>query len=261
MFYQNHSPEVVRRGNGIEFKKNGFSRESKEETTLKVTLLGYKVMEQETKYTVYKILVKRAPDHSWVIFRRYTDFSQLHDKLREMFPLFTFSLPPKRWFKNFSAEFLEERKVALEDFLQSLVANKDVINSEAVRWFLCLDEPPAAIDGLDACCDTNYCLQRPSVEKKCEIETLRNFLVHKELQISRPERAMIGTRTAANGEFLRKQDCREGEHDDHRKPNKSSELPFMSHGACWYGSATEDVFTNIKKNMDLEDNSKNSMNE
>lgn len=31
---------------------------------------------------VYKILVKRAPEESWHIFRRYTDFSRLHDKVR-----------------------------------------------------------------------------------------------------------------------------------------------------------------------------------
>ncbi|KAI7809602.1 putative sorting nexin-16-like [Triplophysa rosa] len=224
MFYQNESPEVVRRGNGMEFHRNGFCRESKEESSVIVTLLGYKVMEEKTKFTVYKILVECAPDQSWFIFRRYTDFSQLHDKLKEMFPVFNFSLPPKRWFNNFSAEFLEERRLGLQDCLQNLVANKDVLNSEVVREFLCLDEPRSAFDSLEkrAFCETNCQLQRTLMDNKCEIETLRSLLVHKELQISRPERTM------------------------------------MSHRACWYGSATDGALTNIQNNKDLEDHSKNS---
>ncbi|ROJ13805.1 Sorting nexin-16 [Anabarilius grahami] len=112
----------------MEYYSNGFCSRSIEEKTIKVTLLGYKVMEEKTKFTVYKILVRRAPDESWHIFRRYTDFSRLQDKLREIFPVFKFVLPPKRWFKNFNSEFLEERQLGLQDFLQHLVAQKDMRN-------------------------------------------------------------------------------------------------------------------------------------
>lgn len=52
MFYQSHSPDVVRRGNVMEYYSNGFCRGSIEERTLKVTVLGYKVMEEKTKFTV-----------------------------------------------------------------------------------------------------------------------------------------------------------------------------------------------------------------
>ncbi|RMC15225.1 hypothetical protein DUI87_07409 [Hirundo rustica rustica] len=45
------------------------------------TILGYEVMEERAKFTVYKILVKRSPEESWVVFRRYTDFSRLNDKV------------------------------------------------------------------------------------------------------------------------------------------------------------------------------------
>ncbi|XP_048020402.1 sorting nexin-16-like isoform X2 [Megalobrama amblycephala] len=217
MFYQNHSPDVVRRGNGMEYYSHGFCSRSNEEKTIKVTLLGYKVMEEKTKFTVYKILVRRAPDESWHIFRRYTDFSRLHDKLREIFPVFKFVLPPKRWFKNFNSEFLEERQLGLQDFLQHLVAQKDMRNSEAVREFLCLDDPPTAFGDIRerwAFCEslegTNCCLQRDLMDDRRETESLRNVLLHKELQISRPERT------------------------------KNSELQFIrSHGACWCGSATD----------------------
>lgn len=160
---------------------------------------------------VYEILVSRAPDESWHIFRRYTDFSRLHDKLKEMFPAFGFVLPPKRWFNNFSAEFLEERQLGLHDFLQTLVAEKDVRNSMAVREFLCLDDPPTALDALrerQAFCETlegtDRCLQRDfMVDERERNESMRNVLLHKELQISHPERTKKG------------------------------------HGACWCGSATD----------------------
>jgi len=52
----------------------------------------------------------------------------LYLQLKEMFPVFDFVLPPKRWFNNFSAEFLEERQLGLQDFLQHLVARKDLRN-------------------------------------------------------------------------------------------------------------------------------------
>jgi hypothetical protein len=38
-------------------------------------------MEERAKFTVYKILVKKTPEESWVVFRRYTDFSRLNDKV------------------------------------------------------------------------------------------------------------------------------------------------------------------------------------
>ncbi|XP_059528622.1 sorting nexin-16 isoform X5 [Myotis daubentonii] len=44
------------------------------------TILGYEVMEERAKFTVYKIQVKKNPEESWVVFRRYTDFSRLNDK-------------------------------------------------------------------------------------------------------------------------------------------------------------------------------------
>uniref|UniRef100_A0A8C7XSD6 PX domain-containing protein n=1 Tax=Oryzias sinensis TaxID=183150 RepID=A0A8C7XSD6_9TELE len=52
-----------------------------EERPITPTVLGYEVMEERAKFTVYKILVRKNPDQSWVIFRRYADFSRLNDKV------------------------------------------------------------------------------------------------------------------------------------------------------------------------------------
>ncbi|ELK02416.1 sorting nexin-16 [Pteropus alecto] len=155
------------------------------------TILGYEVMEERAKFTVYKILVKKTPEESWVVFRRYTDFARLNEKLKEMFPGFRLSLPPKRWFKdNYNADFLEDRQLGLQAFLQNLVAHKDIAHCLAVREFLCLDDPPGPFDSLEesrAFCETleetNYRLQKELLEKQKELESLRKVLSEKQLHI------------------------------------------------------------------------------
>ncbi|XP_060680373.1 sorting nexin-16 [Hemiscyllium ocellatum] len=162
-----------------------------EERPATPTMLGYEVMEERAKFTVYKILVKNHLDENWVVFRRYTDFSRLNDKLKEMFPGFRLALPPKRWFKdNYDPNFLEDRQLGLQAFLQNLVAHKDIANSTSVREFLCLDDPPGPFDSLEesrAFCETleetNYRLQKELAEKQKEVEALKKLLEEKCLHI------------------------------------------------------------------------------
>lgn len=53
-------------------------------------------------------------------------------QLKDMFPGFRLSLPPKRWFKdNYNSDFLEDRQLGLQAFLQNLIAHKDIAN-----WFV-----------------------------------------------------------------------------------------------------------------------------
>uniref|UniRef100_A0A8C6PV73 Sorting nexin-16 n=1 Tax=Nothobranchius furzeri TaxID=105023 RepID=A0A8C6PV73_NOTFU len=159
-----------------------------EERPITPTVLGYEVMEERAKFTVYKILVRKTPDQSWVVFRRYTDFSRLNDKLKEIFPGFRLSLPPKRWFKdNYDSDFLEDRQLGLQAFLQNLVAHKDIANCVPVREFLCLDDPPGPFDSLEesrAFCETleesNYRLQKELLEKQKEIVSLKRKLEERE---------------------------------------------------------------------------------
>ncbi|KAM4533788.1 sorting nexin-16 isoform 2-T3 [Odontesthes bonariensis] len=174
-----------------------------EERPITPTVLGYEVMEERAKFTVYKVLVKKTPDESWVVFRRYTDFSRINDKLKEMFPGFRLSLPPKRWFKdNYDSDFLEDRQLGLQAFLQNLVAHKDIANCLAVREFLCLDDPPGPFDSLEesrAFCETleesNYRLQRELLEKQKEIASLKRRLEER-------ERAVVLLEKHINGECV-----------------------------------------------------------
>lgn len=178
-----------------EIEQNEDSR-SWEDRPSTPTILGYEVMEERAKFTVYKILVKRSPEESWVVFRRYTDFSRLNDKLKDMFPGFRLALPPKRWFKdNYNPDFLEDRQLGLQAFLQNLVAHKDIANCLAVREFLCLDDPPGPFDSLEesrAFCETleetNYRLQKELLEKQREVESLKKLLTEKQLHIDAVER-------------------------------------------------------------------------
>ncbi|KAM9501359.1 sorting nexin-16 isoform 2-T2 [Clarias gariepinus] len=219
------------------------------------TLLGYEVMEERAKFTVYKILVRRAPDESWVVFRRYTDFSRLNNKLKEMFPKFKLSLPPKRRFKdNYDMNFLEERQVGLQAFLQNLVAQKDMTESDVVRGFLCLDDPPGPFDSLEeskAYCETleetNYRLQRELQDKQRDIESLRRILEDRELQIVQLEKTKnvcgeLSEVHTMSTETIKVEAATVSGRDEQSDLDGSFMLHLAkrSHAACWSCSASED---------------------
>ncbi|KAJ3304517.1 Intermediate filament protein [Kappamyces sp. JEL0829] len=81
----------------------------------------------------------------WTVKRRYTDFDQLHRKLRETFPIVDdFDFPGKGsvlWSRARS-ELKGGRVKALEKYLQMLVDNKDLSNSPNVRNFLSSNYKP-----------------------------------------------------------------------------------------------------------------------
>ncbi|XP_071508324.1 uncharacterized protein [Diadema antillarum] len=117
---------------------------------LYVPITGYEVMEQRSKFTVFKLNVKKSPNEGYFIFRRYTDFTRLNSKLKILFPGFRLSLPPKRWFgNNFDPIFLEDRTLGLQAFINNITGHKDVRTSGPVREFLCLNDPPGPHDSLE----------------------------------------------------------------------------------------------------------------
>ncbi|XP_051252230.1 sorting nexin-16-like isoform X2 [Dicentrarchus labrax] len=175
------------------------------------TLLGFEILDERAKFTVYKILVTGCQGDSWVIFRRYTDFSRLSDKstgsklldrcaglhslllpnivfspehihlnsaclhltLKELFPSFSLALPSKRWFKdNYDEAFLEERQIGLQTFLQNLTLHKDIISSEAVKHFLCLVDPPGPFDSLEE--SRAFCETLEETNHRLQRELLEN---------------------------------------------------------------------------------------
>ncbi|XP_062847245.1 sorting nexin-16 isoform X2 [Trichomycterus rosablanca] len=226
-----------------------------EERPITPTVLGYEVMEERAKFTVYKILVKKTQDESWVVFRRYTDFSRVNDKLKDMFPGFRLALPPKRWFKdNYNIDFLEDRQLGLQAFLQNLVAHKDIANCVPVREFLCLDDPPGPFDSLEesrAFCETleesNYRLQKELLEKQKEISSLKKLLEKKDLQIYQLEKKINGESltpeslyglSAQGSESSVDAESSTAEADqDISEENMCEQQPTQSSAVCWCGPA------------------------
>uniref|UniRef100_A0A3P9BG70 PX domain-containing protein n=1 Tax=Maylandia zebra TaxID=106582 RepID=A0A3P9BG70_9CICH len=123
------------------------------------------------RVSVYKILVAGSQGDSWVIFRRYTDFCRLSDKLQELFPSFHPALPPKR------------RKAGLQTFLENLVLHKEVLRRCVCVRFLCLVEAPSPFDSLEesrSLEETHLRLQSELADKQREADRLKKTLEERE---------------------------------------------------------------------------------
>ena len=58
------------------------------------------------------------------VYCRYSEFSALHDLLKEQCPTFKGALPPKRRFFGEDAKFLENRRVALARWMEEVMQNR-----------------------------------------------------------------------------------------------------------------------------------------
>lgn len=74
-------------------------------------------------YHVYQVYI-RILDNEWNVYRRYTEFRELHNHLRGQFPqVDAFNFPPKKAIGNKDAKFVEERRKQLQGYLR-MVMNK-----------------------------------------------------------------------------------------------------------------------------------------
>uniref|UniRef100_A0A1B6LPP7 PX domain-containing protein n=2 Tax=Graphocephala atropunctata TaxID=36148 RepID=A0A1B6LPP7_9HEMI len=152
------------------------------DNSVQIPIVGYEVMEERARFTVYKIRIEnKAMGEAWYIFRRYTDFIRLHSKLKCEFPKKVLTLPRKRWFgNNFSQSFIEERIHGLQKFIDTVTSDKDLLGSRNIRDFFCLDEPPtfseigeesrAIFEALE---ETIYQLKRQLRLREAEIMNMR----------------------------------------------------------------------------------------
>ncbi|KAG1675116.1 Sorting nexin-16 [Nymphon striatum] len=115
-------------------------------------VVGYEVMEERTRFTVFKLWVEpKDLGDGWFVFRRYTDFLRLNRKLREIFPGLRLVLPPKKWFgDNFDPCFLEDRLLALQAYVTNITNHPDISRESCVREFFCLDSKPDTYDSMEA---------------------------------------------------------------------------------------------------------------
>lgn len=105
-------------------------------------------------FQVYKLRVENPfTNDCWLVLRRYTDFQRLNNKLKSTFSqLPALALPRKKLFgDNFSSLFLSNRVQGLQLFVNAVMANDMLRNSQIVRDFFCLDEPPAYSESMEEC--------------------------------------------------------------------------------------------------------------
>ena len=98
------------------------------------------------KVAFYDIIVdKDNGSRRWSVRKRYNDFHSLHKKLKEKFPIVhEFDLPGKTisifHSKNEKEDLKKERMLALEKYLQRLLDNPLICQSEELKRFLSSSE-------------------------------------------------------------------------------------------------------------------------
>ncbi|KAF7988690.1 hypothetical protein HCN44_001263 [Aphidius gifuensis] len=145
---------------------------------LRIPIVGYEVMEERARFTVYKLRVEIKTGECWFVFRRYTDFSRLLSQLkRQKLSISNLLLPRKKWIgDNFAPSFLEDRIRGLQKFVNDILSSPILISNTSVREFFCLNEPPALSDTaeearaiFEALEDTIYHLRQQLREKDAEL--------------------------------------------------------------------------------------------
>ena len=96
------------------------------------------------EFALYVIEVRRkagtdehASSASWAVPRRYSEFHDLHQRLRSIYPTVrNLDFPRRRLIMKFQREFLHQRRTALERYLRALLHLPAVCQSRDLRAFL-----------------------------------------------------------------------------------------------------------------------------
>ncbi|XP_055688077.1 sorting nexin-16 [Lutzomyia longipalpis] len=120
---------------------------------IRIPIIGYEVMEERARFTVFKLRVENPfTNDCWLVLRRYTDFERLNSKLKSIFPKLNLVLPRKKIFgDNFNSVFLDSRVQGLQHFVNTIMAEETLRNCQFVREFFCLDEPPTYSESMEEC--------------------------------------------------------------------------------------------------------------
>ncbi|KAK1150319.1 tRNA (guanine-N(7)-)-methyltransferase (tRNA(m7G46)-methyltransferase) [Aspergillus melleus] len=98
--------------------------------------------EDGREFAMYVVEVQRnageqMPAASWAVARRYSEFHELHHKLRMRYPsVRNLEFPRRRMVMKLQKEFLQKRRLALEAYLQKLLLLPEVCRSRDLRAFL-----------------------------------------------------------------------------------------------------------------------------
>ncbi|BAE56524.1 unnamed protein product [Aspergillus oryzae RIB40] len=111
-------------------------------STVRITSIVVGKEEDGREFAMYVVEVQRnageqMPAASWVVARRYSEFHELHHKLRMRYPSVRhLEFPRRRMVMKLQREFLQKRRLALEAYLQKLLLLPEVCRSRDLRSFL-----------------------------------------------------------------------------------------------------------------------------
>ena len=94
------------------------------------------------EFALYVVEVQRQagdqmPGATWAIARRYSEFHALHQRLRRRYPSTrNLDFPRRRVVMKLQRQFLHNRRIALEYYLQQILRMPDVCRSRELRSFL-----------------------------------------------------------------------------------------------------------------------------
>jgi serum/glucocorticoid-regulated kinase 3 len=107
--------------------------------TVSASVTSSEIWEKNKKYTVYKVVVS-CDGKTWVLYRRYNEFSKLCDLLKKQYPWLHLKLPGKKLFgNNFSSDFIKSRRKGLDELVQRMLSEPRVLDHAEVRTFFLLD--------------------------------------------------------------------------------------------------------------------------
>ncbi|KAM8712882.1 hypothetical protein ACLKA7_013244 [Drosophila subpalustris] len=164
---------------------------------LRVPIIGYEVMEERARFTVYKLRVENPDTNDcWLVMRRYTDFVRLNGKLKQAFPHVNLMLPRKKLFgDNFNAVFLDNRVQGLQMFVNSIMMKEQLRKHKLVREFFCLDEPPSYSESMEEC--------------RAIFEAQEETIAHLKLQIQNKNDLILSLQQKLREEMIEKEQLRE----------------------------------------------------
>lgn len=146
---------------------------------LRIPIIGYEVMEERARFTVYKLRVENPHTNDcWLVLRRYTDFVRLNTKLKQSFPHLNLNLPRKKIFgDNFNSVFLDNRIQGLQMFVNSIMSKEELRKCQLVREFFCLDEPPSYSESMEECRAIFEAQEETIAHLKLQINTKNDFIL------------------------------------------------------------------------------------
>jgi len=123
-------------------------------STIKIKSIMVGKDDDGREYAVYVVEVQRKageqmPAATWTITRRYSEFHELHQRLRLKYSsVRNLDFPRRRMVMKLQSDFLHKRRMALEKYLRDILLLPEVCRSRELRAFLSQNDIGLGDDGL-----------------------------------------------------------------------------------------------------------------